>query len=260
MQGSVNGTAAGVEGDNGGSGAGVFGNNTGTSGGPGVLGLTETGDGVQGYSNASNHAGVLGLHNLGGPGPGVLGLADNLGESSAGVTGIFGDNGVAGFNNSPNAAVLGDNLGSGPGVYGISASGVGVQGSVNRSASGVEGDNAGSGDGVSGEASGAGAGVHAKHSGSGAALLVDGPAVFNGPVQLPSAVGMVTMAANTNAVTVSNAQVTPSSGVFITPQSNPGMVKMVNQHWVTTTAGSFTIHAQMKVPAPMTFVYLVVNP
>jgi hypothetical protein len=114
----------------------------------GVVGASNTGDGVQGYSSSSSSgvygkntgsgAGVYGQGNTGdgvfGSGNiGVRGGAGNVtfdpGISNAGVVGASntGD-GVQGYSSSSSSGVYGKNTGSGAGVYGQGNTGVGMYG------------------------------------------------------------------------------------------------------------------------------------
>lgn len=135
---------------------------------------------------------------------------------------------------------------TGTGVSGASAAGVGVSGFSGRNA------------GVIGT-SNSGTGVIARANGTGAtALDIQGPikvgtssSVANSPV------GTATLAIGAKSVTVTNPVATPNSLVIITPQSNPG-----GTLWVTTAAGSFTIHRNsnlIPVFSRVTIAYLIIN-
>jgi hypothetical protein len=123
---SSNQSVPGIKGKNtAGDGVGVFGDGAGT----GVAGLSTTGDGTRGDSQASAKNGVVGTN-------------ASTGQPPAGVV---GGNGVFGFSKNPNASgVYGDGVGNG--VAGFSATGNGTRGDTQASANnGVVGTNASTG-------------------------------------------------------------------------------------------------------------------
>ncbi len=71
-----------------------------------------------------------------------------------------------------------------------------------------------------------------------------------------SSVGTATLLEGVTSVTLTNACVTPNSHVILTPQGNPGSLL-----WVTTHAGSFTIHREgLLSPRPqVTISYVIIN-
>jgi len=83
--------------------------------------------------------------------------------------------------------------------------------------------------------------------------------VFSGSLRLGGLVGTVTIAAFASAATVTNSQVTPQSAVLLTLQTNPGFLAP-SSIWVTTAAGSFTVHAARPVIAALTWAYVILNP
>jgi hypothetical protein len=159
------------------------------------LGESNTGAGVlgqclaaQGVANSGADYGVVGTSARGtgvlgksAQGSGIIGLAAGTSEPGHGPTGVIGRTSTG-----SDGGVWGDNTGSGPGVAGTSAHGVGVfaQGgfngvqatTANSSASGVWGENTGSGYGVGGKSAG-GVGVYG--TGTPAAQF-DGNVVISG--------------------------------------------------------------------------------
>jgi hypothetical protein len=138
----------------------------------GLYSVGRVGPGVQAYSYQGNGVTSYGRVN------GVEGRTANPDAS-----GVYGENqrggwGSAGRTNSDEkrAGVFGDNTGSGPGVLGVSAAGVGVWGKSPTGRTGVLGEASGSGSGVLG-LGGAGIGVYA--SGERAALRL-APAALPG--------------------------------------------------------------------------------
>ena len=169
--------STGVRGINNGTGSlgyGVYGSHAGS--GPGVYGYSPTGNGVRGLSDTE--IGVFGKHdNATGTQPGVHGETDSSAADAVGTRGVItsvsaaiGSAGVKGINNSTiaGAGVLGQHVGPGAGVEGVSSGGDGV---VGQTLSAL-----GSSYGVEGRATSAtpaanAAGVHGR---------VDNPATSNG--------------------------------------------------------------------------------
>lgn len=109
----------------------------------GILGSSETEDGLIGTTGADDKSGVFGRANS--KGWGVFGFSE---KGFAGVFGSGGDNGVFGqTNNTGSSGVFGKNDGGGIGVFGQSLNGAGA---------GVFGRNEGSGWGVHGHVEGTG--------------------------------------------------------------------------------------------------------
>ena len=144
-----------------GDGAGFFG------GERGAYCVGQASFGVQAFSYQSDGVRAYGRRN------GVQGVSSNPDAS-----GVYGENSAAGWGaagrttSERRAGVLGDNLGSGPGVLGKSASGVGVRGEGGSGVLGI--GNGGLGIGVLGQSDagtgvaglgGAGIGVYASASG-----------------------------------------------------------------------------------------------
>jgi hypothetical protein len=91
--------------------SGVFGAHN--SGGTGVLGTSDNGDGVRGRTVASDRNGLIGSNDGTAPAP----------------AGVPGGNGVFGYSTVPNASgVFGANNSGGIGVFGFSRSGIGIRG------------------------------------------------------------------------------------------------------------------------------------
>jgi len=110
-------TGRGVQGNGAEAGVGGF-----SEAGAGVIGQSNKGDGVQGFTESPGRNGIFGRNNAATPAP--------AGGPPAG-------NGVFGFSNVPNASgIFGANNNTGWGVFGNSAAGTGVRG---HSAGGQEG-------------------------------------------------------------------------------------------------------------------------
>jgi hypothetical protein len=207
---AVTGTGSGAGNGVSGSGYnfGVSGMSTGSGGSSGVLGISNTpeGLGVQGRSNTATGTGVWGdstePNGMGGPGVyGSYTTASGTGGgfgvvgSSTGGTGVFGS--TTSPSNGP-AAVLGINNGAGVSVAGSgTGGGIGVSGSTTSSAASgvpaVQGVNGGTGPGVVGFSS-AGTGVG---GGSGSGIGFGGISTSGSGVQGQSTTGSAILGLST---------------------------------------------------------------
>jgi hypothetical protein len=176
------------------SGIAVFGEHAG--GGVGVKGTSSSGDAVLGTTAGTANA-IHGQNtNSGAQGTGVFG------EHTGGGTGVFGQ-----ANSIGHSGVVGNNLGTGPGVSGTG--GVGVAGvTFNSTGAGVSG--------VTNASGGTGVAAFTNVSG-GVALGVSGPAKF-------SLSGLVTIAAGATSATVTGVSLRTGSLVLATVQNNAGVL------------------------------------
>jgi hypothetical protein len=197
-------------------------------------------------TNASHNDGANGVQGISDTGDGVFGAS---GFTGTGVEGFsYGGPGVAGTTHSASTyGVLGSNLS-------VSASGIAVLGHSDDGALGL-----GPGIGVKGE-SGSGVGVHAFcqtgtalraqcTASSGVAIRAEGLLQVTG-----AAVGQITLAAHTSAVTEISGAATPNSIIVLTPLDDPD-----TRLWVSRAAGSFTIHASTPPHSSVSIAYLIVN-
>jgi len=195
--------------------------------GTGVVGTSATGIGVSGTTSSSANSAAAVFGEI---------TSTTAGAFSAAVRGRndgMGGNGIG---------VYGSHGGAGWGVYGISASGIGVFGQAEPArAPGVSGASIHS----------HGVGVLAQNSAGGKALQVAGVAAF-------SRSGVATVLAGRSQVT-HHLALTSSSFVLATIQGN---VTDLYVRGVTTAAGShgsFTIHLSKAVKAKTKVAWLVVN-
>jgi hypothetical protein len=147
----------------------------------GVLGISKSGPGVRGQSDATGVVGEgleLGVHGTSSGGRGVLGEstsdADGVTGLSRSGTGVFGEGpggGVHGKSGS-GSAVYGENTADGDGVTGASESGTGAAG-VSKTGRGVYGQSE-SNDGVAGFST-SGSGVFGESQSNGVHGRTDGP-------------------------------------------------------------------------------------
>jgi hypothetical protein len=241
------------------------------SGGSGVKGTSNLGDGVKGVSSAAGANGVFGENT--GAGHGVRGksggaaasgvLGENTGTGhgvrgtagNAGASGIRGENTGGGYGVSgttaalDRAALFGENTGGGAGVHGISeglgeagvigentGGGYGLRGvTAGTDAIGVLGESTSKGVGIRGVAGENGIGVSAENTGDGDALKVIGKVAFSrsGGLQIP---------AGSKSVTVSGVgPISTSSLIFATLQKLKDG-RHVEAAVPNGPADSFTIH------------------
>ena len=134
-----------VEGDSNSSNTpGVKGTNSAASGGTGVFGTSNNGEGIHGETNSTKFAAVAGIElNPASPVTAVFGQHNGNGPGLFGTS--QGGEGVHGEITNHSAAVGAVNKGSGPAVFGISQGGEGVHGETNSATvAGVSGINTGS--------------------------------------------------------------------------------------------------------------------
>jgi len=209
--------------------------------GMGIAGASETSTAVSGLTNstADNAAAIFGVINKTSPG-----------SFSAAVRGQ--NNGTGG----DGIGVYGSQAGGGWGVYGTSASGIGVNG-VGGSGIGVEGSGATGvlGDGTTGvhgvTASAGGTGVLAENLSGGRALKVNGEAAF-------SRSGVATVPAGRSTVKES-LRLGSSSFVLATIQASVPGLYVQGVTIVAGSPGSFAIHLSKAVKAKTKVAWLVVN-
>jgi hypothetical protein len=222
----IHNTAAGdgLEGDGGRVGVRGRGGTEGVHGTGSTYGVYGTGEtyGVFGETSNAAASGVYGSNSA--AGNGVSGVAPT-------GNGVYGNGGLYGiYGESTGTAVLGNNTGSGNGVWGL----------ANNSHNAVVGEQQGSGAGVLGEADTNGVGVFAT-SANGTALQVLGRPKF-------STAGTAAIASGKKSVTVTLAGVTTSDFVLATVQGS-GAFYVKN---ASAGSGKFTITINKAPTAPVT--------
>jgi hypothetical protein len=219
-------------------------NGAGTNGAAGVTGSSDSGIGVHAVGGGASPATpppvtAAAILAEGGPGTGVFATAD----TGAAVNAIC-NTGIA--VSASGIVGVSANSTTGPGVSSTSISGVSVDASSERGV-GVQGSS-GTSAGVSGFTE-TGIGVKANGGIGGVALQVIGKVEVQG-----NSVGTVTMGTTTT-LTVPNPAATPNSLIFLTPLADPQAFL-----WIAARkAGSFTIDASKKLPAPVNIMFLIIN-